>query len=192
MNMTSLFPMRTHKGGLWERGKRTRPSEGEMSERFAESYGRKIRFWAAKRKWIVWSDDAWGWDRQNLALHLARGICKEAAEAYGDPAIDSHRSAAGVLALAKCDPRLVVKDWPLDPHLEAAIDERIADHCELDPGAWTPRKAMLETAAGSWDRFDADELSEALQRRGIVYRRKGNTHGFCGIRLREGDHHAEF
>jgi len=43
---------------------------------------------------------------------------------------------------------------------------------------------VLASTAG-WERFDADELSKALEIRGIRYRRKGNVHGFDGVRLRE-------
>jgi hypothetical protein len=142
---------------------------------------------ARKPQWIAWNGTEWLIDSQNRALHLAREICKEAAEAYGDPAIDSHRSVAGVLALAKCDPRLVASDWPCHPDLEAAVDEWINDHCVLDPHAWTPRRSMLASTTG-WERFGADELTCALEARGLTYPRKGNVHGFDGVRLKdEGD-----
>jgi hypothetical protein len=194
MGMTNVHKLRDHRGVLWERGNRRRPSEGELAERFADRHSKVIRFltgaervqfWPGRKAgWIAWNGERWRVDKENVALHLAREICKEAAEAYGDHTLDSHRSVAGVLALAKCDPRLVVSDWPCHPDLKAAVDEWIEERCELDPGAWTPRPAMLATTAG-WERFDADELSEALEARGIVYRRKGNVHGFDGVRLRE-------
>jgi hypothetical protein len=90
------------------------------------------------------------------------------------------------LSLAKCDPRLIISDWPCHPDLEGAVDEWIDQRVELDPDAWTPRPAMLASTAG-WERFDADELSKALEARGIRYRRKGNVHGFDGVRPWEGD-----
>jgi hypothetical protein len=56
----------------------------------------------------------------------------------------------------------------------------------LDAAAWTPRPAMLASATGwDWERFEADELSEALKARGIIYRRRGNVHGFDGLRLKD-------
>jgi hypothetical protein len=36
-----------------------------------------------------------------------------------------------------------------------------------------------------WERFEADELSEVLKARGIIYRRRGNVHGFDGLRLKD-------
>jgi hypothetical protein len=68
------------------------------------------------------------------------------------------------------------------PDLEAAVDEWISDHCVLDPDAWTPRPAMLASTTG-WERFDANELSCALEARGLSYRSGGNVHGFGGLRL---------
>lgn len=194
--MTNVMPLRDSQGILWERGKRTRPSEGELADRFAERHSKEVHYLAGrervrslparKAQWICWAGEEWLPDAQNLALHLAREICRAAAEAYGDPAIDSHRSVAGVLALAKCNPGLAVDDWPCHPDLEAAVDEWISDHCILDPDAWTPRPAMLASTTG-WERFDAYELASALAARGITYRRKGNIHGFDGARLKDGD-----
>jgi hypothetical protein len=186
--MNRVFPMRAHTGEIWTAGKinRRRPSEGELAERFAERHCREVRYWAVHKRWIAWDGEEWLHDTQNLALHLARGICREAAEAYGDHTLDSHRSAAGVVALAKCDPRLVVSDWPCHPDLETAVDEWIEERCVLNSDAWTPRPALLASFA-AWERFDAEELTAAWERRGIVYRRKGNVHGFDGVRLRDED-----
>jgi hypothetical protein len=192
--MNNAMPLRDSRGLLWQRGKRTRPSEGELADRFAEQHNREVRYLAGhervrslharKPQWVAWNGEEWLPDTQNLALHLAREICKETAEAYGDPVIDSHRSVAGVLALAKCNPTLAVSDWPCHPDLEAAVDEWISDHCVLDPDAWTPRAAMLASTTG-WERFDADELTCALEARGLSYRRRGNVHGFDGLRLKD-------
>jgi hypothetical protein len=145
--------------------------------------------YTTNRDTTAWSSDGCEWlpDSQNLALHLAREICREAAEAYGDPAIDSHRSVAGVLALAKCDPRLVAEDWPCDPFIEAAVSEWLSDHCVLDPDAWTPRADLLATFV-NWQDFDREDLAAALEVRGVSYVRRGNIHGFCGIRLKDDDH----
>lgn len=196
MSMHSALPFRDSKGLLWERGKRPRPSEGELATRFAEQHCREVRYLAGRERvrsfparkpqWIAWNGTEWLIDSQNRALHLAREICKEAAEAYGDPAIDSHRSVAGVLALAKCDPRLVAEDWPCDPFIEAAVSEWLADHCVLSPHAWTPRADLLATFV-NWQDFDREDLTAALEVRGVSYVRRGNIHGFCGIRLKDGD-----
>ena len=112
MSMADVMPLRDSKGILWQRGKRTRPSEGELADRFAERHGGEVRYLAGrdrvsqrqparKPQWIAWNGEEWLPGSQNIALHLARGVCQEAAEAYGDPAIDSHRSVAGTLALAE-------------------------------------------------------------------------------------------
>jgi hypothetical protein len=73
---------------------------------------------------------------------------------------------------------------PCHPDVEAAVDEWISDHCVLDPDAWTPRPAMLASTTG-WERFDADELTCALEARALSYRRRGNVHGFDGLRLKD-------
>jgi hypothetical protein len=151
----------------------------------AEIHSGEIRYQAPAKQWIAWNGEEWLADEQHLALRFAREICREAADAYGEPAIDSHRSAAGVVALAKCDPRLVVTGWPCHPDIEAAVDGWIADHCEIDPEAWTARAELLASFVG-FERFDRDELSIALAARGIMRQRRRNIHGFCGIRLREG------
>jgi hypothetical protein len=72
----------------------------------------------------------------------------------------------------------------LPPDIEAAIDGWLADHCVMDPEAWTPRAALLASFI-CWDRSDAAELTSAWEVRG--YRRRRNVHGFCGVRLREDD-----
>ena len=184
----TVFPMRSRTGELWAAGKinRRRPSEGQLAEIFSERHRGQIRFLVRKKRWIVWCGDCWDFDDRNLALHLARLICQEASEACGDPAIDSHRSAAGVVALAKCDPRLVAADWPEDPDLEAAVEEWIDDHCELDPAAWTARADLLASFP-QWSLWSGDAVGRAWARRGIAYRRKGNVHGFDGVKLRETD-----
>jgi hypothetical protein len=196
--MSNVLQMRDSKGILWERGKSTRPSEGELADRFAERHSREVRFLAAagrvhgqrarKAGWIRWSgaDGESLADTANLALHLARGICREAASAFGDPAIDSHRSAAGVVALAKCDPRIACADWPCDPQIEAAVDAWISDRCILAAEEWTPRADLLASFP-NWQQFDPDDLTAALDARGISYRRKANTHGFDGVRLKGDD-----
>jgi hypothetical protein len=196
MSMSAAMPFRDSKGLLWARGKRTRPSEGELADRFAEQHSREVRYLAGRERvwslparkpgWIYWAGEEWLPDTQHLALRLARAVCQEAAEAYGDPAIDSHRSVAGVLALAKCDPRLVAQDWPCDPFIEAAVSEWLADHCVLSPDAWTPRADLLATFV-NWQDFDREDLTAALEVRGLSYVRRGNIHGFCGVRLKDGD-----
>jgi hypothetical protein len=198
MSMADVMPLRDSKGILWQRGKRTRSSEGELADRLAERHSLKVRFLtgservhrqpARKAQWIAWSD-AEGErlpDEHHLALRLAPEICREAAEAYGDHTIDSHRSVAGVVALAKCDPRLVVSDWPCHPEIEAAVSGWLDDHCTLDPSAWTARAELLASFVG-WERFDADDLSAVLAAHGITYRRKANSHGFDGVLLKDDD-----
>lgn len=179
-----------------ERAKRSRPSEGQLADCFAERHSGQVRFltaaervqWqpARKARRIMWSGERWRADDANLAQRLAREVCKEAAEACGDPAVDSKRVVSSVLGLAKCDPRLVASDWPCHPDIEAAVDGWISNHCSLDPEAWTPRAALLASFIG-WERFDADDLTSAWAARGITYRRKANVHGFDGIKLREAE-----
>jgi hypothetical protein len=201
MGMAEAFPMRDSKGGLWRGtsggGNKSRPSEGELADRLAERHCREVRFLTAaarvyrqparKAGWIVWSETSQEWlaDAKNVAQRLAREICREAADTCDDPAIDSNRVVSGVLSLAKCDPRLVVSDWPCHPDIEAAVDAWLADHCVFSPGAWTPRADLLAWFV-RWQSFDADDLSIAFDARGLTYRRKGNTPGFDGVRLKGG------
>jgi hypothetical protein len=46
----------------------------------------------------------WQLDRTNIVLRLAREVCSQASSDCGDPSVDSDRSVAAVLALAKADP----------------------------------------------------------------------------------------
>ena len=199
MSMADVMPLRDSKGILWQRGKRHRPSEGELADTFAERHGREVRFLtgaerdrvqrqlARRAGWIVWSDadSEWSVDSLNVAQRLAREICRAASEQCDDPALDSARTVASVLSLAKCDPRLVVSDWPCHPDVEAAVDSWLADHCAFSADTWTPRADLLATFVG-WEQFDADDLSNVFASRGLTYRRKGNTHGFDGVRLKGG------
>jgi hypothetical protein len=131
----------------------------------------------------LWNDVEWLPDALNVAQRLAREVCREAAEECDEPTIDSNRVVSSVLSLAKCDARLVVSDWPCHPEIEAAVSAWLYDHCTLDPNAWTPRADILASFVG-WDRFDAGDLIAALGVHGIDYRRKGNIHGFDGVRLK--------
>jgi hypothetical protein len=72
MSMFDAPPLRDSRGILWTRGKRQRPSEGELADRLAERHCRQIRYATWKRKWIAWNDESQEWflDKQNLALHL--------------------------------------------------------------------------------------------------------------------------
>jgi hypothetical protein len=93
MSMHAAMPFRDSKGLLWSRGTRSRPSEGELADRFAEQHCREVRFLAGRERvqslparrarWIAWNSDGCEWlpDSQNVALRLARGVCQEAAEA---------------------------------------------------------------------------------------------------------------
>lgn len=196
--MHNAFPVRSQDGTLWSpsqraKQRRSRPSEGQLADCFAERHSGEVRFLAAgerihrqparKAGWIAWDGEEWLPDTLNVAQRLARDICREAAEICGDPAVDSNRFVFGVSGLAKC-PRLVASDWPCHPDIEAAVDGWINDHCVLDPEAWT-RRADLLASFICWERFDADDLTSAWAARGITYRRKANVHGFDGVKLRE-------
>jgi hypothetical protein len=45
---------------------------------------------------------------------------------------------------------------------------------------------LATTTEFGWDRFENDELTEALAARGITCRRRRNVHGFDGFKFREG------
>jgi hypothetical protein len=199
MSMSGAFPLRGSRSDLWrpaKEDKRQRPSEGALADRLAERHSREVRFLTAaerdrvqrrparKAQWIVWIGEEWLPDTKNVAQRLAREICREAAGECDDQAVDSNRVVRGVLSLAKCDPRLVASDWPCDPHIEAAVAEWVSDHVTLDPNAWTPRADLLASFAG-WEQFDADDLTAALEAHGITYRRKANSHGFDGMRIKD-------
>jgi hypothetical protein len=151
--------------------------------RFLTAAERVHRHRVRKAQWIIWDGEEWLPDTKNVAQRLAREICREVAEDCDDNGFDSARVVSAVLSLAKCDPRLVVSDWPCDPFIEDAVDAWLADHCVFSTEAWTPRADLLATFEG-WQRFDADDLSIAFDARGLTYRRKGNTPGFDGVRLR--------
>jgi hypothetical protein len=64
MSMSAAMPFRDSKGLLWERGKRHRPSEGELADRFAERHSKEVRHLVARERvrslparkpqWIAW------------------------------------------------------------------------------------------------------------------------------------------
>jgi len=64
--MNNVMPLRDHKGILWQRGKRQRPSEGELADRLAEPHSNAVRFLtgrerihrrpALKAQWIYCGD----------------------------------------------------------------------------------------------------------------------------------------
>jgi hypothetical protein len=201
MGLVEHFPLRDSEGNLWRQEAKTnrrrlseRPSEGSLADRLAERHSREIRFLAAadrdrmrrqparRAAWIAWNGEEW-LPNDAAAQRLAREICREAAEECDEPAIDSARVVSAVLSLAKCDLRLACADWPCDPQVEVAVDGWIADHCALDPNAWTRRSDLLTSFVG-WEQFDPNEVASAWAARRITYRRKGNSPGFDGVRLR--------
>jgi hypothetical protein len=181
---------RLRESDIWPSAKvnRRRPSEGELADTLAERHRRDVRFLTAARnaRWIVWDGEEWLFDTTNVAQRRAREICPEAAAECDDPAVDSNRVGSGVLSLAKCDPRLVCADWPCDPHIEEAVAGWVSDHCILAAEEWTPRADLLASFVG-WEQFCPDDLMSALEAHGITYRRKVNSHGFNGVRLKGGE-----
>jgi hypothetical protein len=198
MGMAEVFPMRGHKGDLWRSASgsnKRRPSEGELADTLAERHSREVRFLtgaervhrqpARKAQWIVWDGEEWLPDTKNLAQRLARSICKEASVECDEPSIDSARTVAAVLSLARCDPGLVCADWPCDPFIEEAVAAWLADHCVLDPNAWTRRSDLLASFVG-YEQFAPEDVNGELAAHGITYRRKANSPGFDGVRLKGG------
>jgi hypothetical protein len=199
MRLSNVMTLRDSKGDIWPAAKVNRPSEGTLADRFASEHSHEVRFLAAAERdrinrqparragWIALDGEEWLLN-DAAAQRLAREICKEAAEACNDPGIDSARVVSAVLSLAKCDLRIFCSDWPPHPELEAAVSEWLSDRCVIDAGSWTPRPAIVASAAAyGWDRFDADELSSELEAHGITYRRIRNVHGFDGVRLKDVD-----
>jgi hypothetical protein len=202
MGMAEVFPLRDSNGDLWraasDGGNKRRPSEGALADRFAARHSKQVRYLAGRERvrslparkpqWIAWHRDRCEWllDNQHVALRLARAVCKEAAEQCDDHTLDSARSVNGLLSLAKADHRLIASDWPCDPEIEGAVDAWLTDHCVLDEDAWTKRSDLLATFVG-WEDFDPEDLTAALEARGLSYRRAGNVPGFDGVRIRDED-----
>jgi uncharacterized protein (DUF4415 family) len=77
--------------------KRAPPSAQRKRQPPSADDTRQVRFLAGRERvrslparkpgWIYWAGEEWLPDTQHLALRLARAVCQEAAEAYGDPAI---------------------------------------------------------------------------------------------------------
>jgi hypothetical protein len=51
--MNNVMPLRDSKGILWQRGKRQRPSEGELAHRLAERHSNAVRFLTG-RELVAW------------------------------------------------------------------------------------------------------------------------------------------
>ena len=185
MGMIEFFPLRASDGNLWRAAKsgsrRQSVSEGALADLFVDRHCREVKFLDG---WIGWNGEKWT-GNEITVRSIVRAICREAAEEHDDPRIDSSRGVNAILALVKYDPRIFVGRRPFHPDLEAAVDGWISDYCELDAAAWTMRSAMLPTTK-VLERFEIEELNEALAARGITYRRRGHTHGYAGFKLRDG------
>lgn len=177
------LPVRSHDGTVWTPAKPAKPtkparlSEGQIADRFVEAHHRRLGILVAgrgrrKAEWIIWTGEAWQADRLNVALRLAREVCRDAADECEEPQLDSLRTASAVLALAKADVRITVADWPPSPDIMDALDAWLAGPVELDPEGFISLASLRRTLpqACQWGRSEANAALEAC---GITYRLRG-------------------
>jgi hypothetical protein len=186
---SNTFPLRSRLDGtIFPPGKRSKPSEGELAERLAAADHRELGYLSAARGrkagWIIWSDGEWQPDRLNTALRLAPQVCAEASVDCGDPSLDAYRTAAAVLALTECDPRIAVRGWPCNPDILDAIEAWLAGLVEADPEGFLSLADLRKTLPQARE-WDCGEANAALEECGISFGRSGRKAGFAGVKLRE-------
>jgi putative DNA primase/helicase len=98
-------------------------SDEQLALAFTAEHGADHRYVAAWNRWYRWDVTRWAHESTLLAFDLARGICREAAEAASKEAIakgiTSSKTVAAVVALARVDRQhaATVDQWDADPWL---------------------------------------------------------------------------
>jgi putative DNA primase/helicase len=94
-----------------------------LALRFTELHKDRLRYVAARGRWLNWDGSVWLVDETMLAFDLARAVCRQASSECDSPrvaaVIASAKTVAAVERLAKADRRhaATVEQWDADPWL---------------------------------------------------------------------------
>lgn len=130
-------------------------TEDQIAKQFTDIYGNELRYVAEWGKWLRWDGRVWRVDTTLSVMDLARGVCREAAEAtaaIGDltPAAAARlrariRSAASIWAVARIA--------STDPRHAVTVDQLDANEWELNtPGG------VLDLRTGAMNPHDPRKL----------------------------------
>lgn len=95
-------------------------SEDWLAVRFANAYGKNLRYVAAWGKWLEWGNAHWTIEHTFKVFYLSRKICREAAIACSAPVqargLAKAKTVAAVEQLSRSDREIAsTKDqWDLD------------------------------------------------------------------------------
>ncbi len=98
-------------------------SDDALAQRFAERYGKDLRYIAAWSHWYEWLGARWVMEPTRHAFDRARAICRVAAaeaEKLGTKdRLASAKTVAAVERLAKVDRRIAatIEQWETDPDI---------------------------------------------------------------------------
>src|SRR5262249_33365252 len=131
-------------------------TEDAIALRFAQDKARSLRYVHKWGRWFHYSGTRWEEDTTLLAFDLARDLCRKVAQQTRTKKLESAKTVAAVLQLARADRRLAAtaQQWDPDPWLlntpRGAVDlktgelrpHRLEDYCTkmttVAPGADCP------------------------------------------------------
>ena len=117
-------------------------SEDNLALRFADQYGRDLRYVDKWGKWLIWDGRRWQFDDTRKVFDLSRTVCRAASAQCNEKwakAIAGAQTVYGVTNLARADRKLAatVAQWDADPWLLSTP----AGTVDLRSGALRPHSA---------------------------------------------------
>ena len=98
-------------------------SDDALAQKFAERYGKNLRYIADWSHWYEWDGARWGRETTLDAFDRARVVCRVAASEADKPSIKTGLTSAKTVAaaerLAKADRRIAatIEQWDTDPDI---------------------------------------------------------------------------
>jgi putative DNA primase/helicase len=118
-------------------------TEDAIALRFAEENAGRLRYVHKWGKWLHWTGQRWDEDTTLLAFDIARNLCRDVAKRSQTKKLESAKTVAAVVQLARADRRLAATtgQWDADPWLlntpGGTVDLRtgaLGPHCLEDYG----------------------------------------------------------